>query len=303
MKPENKNEQVAEKIIEILRSGLTFSADTQHYIDSTFSNPSAVELEELLQDDSSCETDSLLELLFFPDESVQVQLEPLLDRTRFQKQDERKIQDMVLAKPLQAHFRFSDGRGALHMAAAPSSMAQFIARLNLTRLLNPKLRSAVARHVDKSLQDRCKVRLRNAAPITSPDKISFLKVCWEKLPIEKDIFFVYLDFLLYLLEELNDKPDMFPALMSKKKFYFQNLQKARNLDIQLKKHNVETLLLSGKRVSYIDAADARKKIQMIDRISIAIYGKTEFFDLMPTGERSIFLAGKAEIGKLMKEFS
>jgi len=189
------------------------------------------------------------------------------------------------------------------MAAAPSSMAQFIARLNLTRLLNPKLSSAVARQVDKSLQDRCKVRLRNAAPITSPDKISFLKVCWEKLPIEKDIFFVYLDFLLYLLEELNDKPDMFPALMSKKKFYFQNLQKARNLDIQLKKHNVETLLLSGKRVSYIDAADARKKIQMIDRISIAIYGKTEFFDLMPTGERSIFLAGKAEIDKLMKEFS
>ena len=37
---ESKNKQVAEKIIAILQDGLTLNADTQHYIDSTFSNPS-----------------------------------------------------------------------------------------------------------------------------------------------------------------------------------------------------------------------------------------------------------------------
>ena len=58
MNPENKNKQVAEKIIDILQSGLTLNADTLHYIDSTFSNPSIGELEKLLQDESSCETDS-----------------------------------------------------------------------------------------------------------------------------------------------------------------------------------------------------------------------------------------------------
>ena len=126
---------------------------------------------------------------------------------------------------------------------------------------------------------------------------------WEKLPVENEDFFEYLDFILSLLDELNDKPDMFAALMAKKKFYFQGLQKARNLDIQLKKHNVETLLLRGKRVSYIDRADARKKIQMIDRISMAIYGRTEFFDLISTGERSIVMTGKEDIDKMIKEFS
>ncbi|MCK4984722.1 MAG: hypothetical protein KAS40_04340, partial [Desulfobacterales bacterium] len=71
----SKNKQLADRIIDILRSGLALDAATLHYIDSTFSNPFIGELEELLQDESSCETDSLIELLFFPDESVQLQLE------------------------------------------------------------------------------------------------------------------------------------------------------------------------------------------------------------------------------------
>ena len=81
------------------------------------------------------------------------------------------------------------------------------------------------------------------------------------------------------------------------------MQKAKNLDIQLTKHNVETLLLKGKRVGYIDTVDARKKIQMIDRISLAVFGKTEFFDLMPAGEKSITLEGQEDIDKLIKELS
>jgi hypothetical protein len=91
--------------------------------------------------------------------------------------------------------------------------------------------------------------------------------------------------------------------MARKRFYFQSLQKAKNLDVQLTKHNLETLLLRGKRVAYVDKADARKNIQMIDRISLAIFGKTEFFDLMPASGQSMTLKGKEDIDKLIKEFS
>ena len=298
---ESKNKQVAEKIIAILRGGLTLSEDTQHYIDSTFSNPTVEELDGLLKDESCCEADSLMELLFFPDESVQLQLEELLDGTRFQEQDQREIQDIVFAESLQTHFHFPDGQRVLQTEAFPSIMAQFIARLNLTRLLHPKLRAAIDRYVDQTLQTRCKVRLRNAKPISSHNKIFFLQAFFEKLQIEAKIFFEYLDFALSFLDELNDKADMFQALMAKKRFYFQSLQKAKKLDIQLTKHNVETLLLRGKRVSYIDRADAHRKIQIIDRISISLYGKTDFFDLLPADEQSITLSDKDDIDKLMKE--
>jgi hypothetical protein len=301
MNSENKNKQVAQKIIEILRNGLMINADTQHYIDSTFSNPSVGELEELLQDESSCETDSLMELLFFPDESVQLQLEEMIEDTHFQRRDERKIQNRVCSTSLQTQIRFLDGRSPLEMMVPPSNAAQFIERLNLSRGLDPKLRSAIARYVHPGLQIRSKVRLRNTKPITSPNKISFLQAFFEKLQIDNDEFFDYLDFTLSFLDELKDEPDMFQALMARKKLYFLSLQKAKKLDIQLTQHNVETLLLRGKRVTYVDKADARKKIQIIDRISLAVFGKTEFFDLMPAGEQSITLQGKDDIDKLMKE--
>jgi len=299
----SKNKQVAEKIIAILQSGLTLNAATQHYIDSTFSNPSVDEFAELLQDESSCETDSLMELLFFPDESVQLQLEEIIEDTHFQRRDEQEIQKRVCARALQTQIRFSDGRGILEKRIAPSNAAQFIERLNLSRWLDPKLRSAIGRHVHQGLQTRCKVRLRNARPITSPNKISFLKAVFKHLRIDNDDFFDHLDFTISFLDELKDQADMFQALMAKKKSYLKGLQKAKKLDNQLTRHNVETLLLSGERVSYIDKADARKKIQIIDRISLAVFGKTEFFDFMPTGEQSITLEGKDDIDKLFKEMA
>jgi hypothetical protein len=299
---ESKNKQLAEKIIDILQSGLTLNADTLHYIDSTFSNPSIGELEELLQDKSSCETDSLIELLFFPDESVQMQLEDMLGEARLQKQDEQEIQDLASNKAFQTRIRFPDERGMLGMKVTPSNVTLFVKRLNLLRCLDPRLSASIAEYVPVNFQTRCRVRLRNTKPITSQNKILFLEAFFEKLEIDSDEFMEYLDFILSFLDECNDAPDMFQALMAKKRFYFQSLQKAKNLDIQLTKHNVETLLLRGKRVSYVDKADTRKKIQMIDRTSLAVFGKTDFFDLMPPGEQSITLESKEDIDKLIKEW-
>ena len=297
----SKNKQVAEKIIEILQAGLTLNTDTQHYIDSTFSNPSAGELSELLQDQSSCETDSLMELLFFPDESVQLQLEEMIAESQFQSRDEAEIQNYVCAKSLQTSIRFADGRGTFEKRVAPSNAAKFIERLNLSRCLDPGIRSAIWRYVPRELQTRCKVRLRNARRITSPNKISFLETVLKKLQIDNDIFFDHLDFTLSFLDEIKDDADIFQKLMARKKSCIQSLQKAKNLDNKLARHNVETLLLRGERVSCIDKAAARKKIQIIDRISLAVFGKTEFFDIMPAGEQSITLVGKDDINKLIEE--
>jgi hypothetical protein len=300
---ESKNKQVAEKIIAILQGGLTLNADTQHYIDSTFSNPSIDEFEALLQDESSCETDSLLELLFFPDESTQLELEGIIENTHFRQRDEQEIQKRVCSTSFNALIRFADDRGSLERMVTPSNAQQFIERLNLSRSLNPKLRLAIARYVHQELQTRCKVKLRNARPITSPNKISFLEAFFNKLKIDNDDFIDHLDFTLSLLGELKDDVDIYQALMARKKHYAQGLQKAKKLDNKLTRHNVETLLLRGERVSYIDKADARKKIQIIDRISLAVFGKTEYFDLMPASEQSIAIEGKGDIDKLIKEFN
>ena len=289
-------------IIDILQVGLKISAETRHYIDSTFSHPTIKKLNELLHDESSCESDSLMALLFYPDESVQLQLENLLKDAQFKKRDEKAIRAQVCSQPFQARFHFSDDRGVLKLAVTPAHVDAFIERLNLARPLNPKIRVAIDQHVQPSLQTRCKVRLRNAKPITPAYKISFLESFFKKMKPDNEAFFEYLDFILSVLGDLNNETDIFKTLMTYKKIYFQGLQKAAKLDKQMKKHNVETLLLSGTRLAFMDKADARKKIQMIDRISLAIFGKTDFFDLMPADSQSIQLEGPADIDRLIKEF-
>ncbi|MGD8665750.1 MAG: hypothetical protein PVI38_15875 [Desulfobacterales bacterium] len=301
MTSENKHKQIADKIIDILQNGSSINADTQHYIDSTFAHPTIEALDALLQDESSCETDSLMELLFFPDESVQLQLEELLEDTQFHPEDEQAIQAQVCGQLFQTRFHFRDGRGTLKMKVIPANVNAFVERLNLTRSLDPKIGAAISRHVAPAFQTRCKVRFRNARPIGAPHKILFLQSYFEKMEPEDDVFFEYLDFMLNFLEALDDQADIFKGLMTYKKIYFQSLQKAAKLEKQLTKHNVETLLLGGTRLAYMDKADARKKIQMIDRISLAVFGKTDFFDLMPADGQAITLEGTEDINKLIKE--
>ena len=303
MKSANKHKQIADKIIDLLQDGLRINADTQHYIDSTFSHPTVKELDVLLQDESNCESDSLMALLFYPDESVQLELENLLEYVQLQKEDERAIRAQVCSQPFQARFRFGDERGALTLAVTPANVDAFLERLNLTRLLDPKISAAIGQHVQPTLQARCKVKLRNAKPIKLADKISFLESFFEKTILEDDAFFEYLDFILSFLGDLNNESDIYKTLMTYKKIYFHGLQKAAKLDKQLTKHNVETLLLSGTRLAFMDKADARKKIQMIDRISLAVFGKTDFFDLMPADSQSIHLEGPGDIDRLIKEFN
>ena len=110
-----------------------------------------------MQDESSCETDSLMELLFFPDESVQLQLEEVIADTHFQQRDEQQIRKRVCSTSIQTQIRFAGGRGALKIRVTPSDAARFIERLNLSRSLDPGLRSAVAQYVHHELQTRSKV--------------------------------------------------------------------------------------------------------------------------------------------------
>jgi hypothetical protein len=91
--------------------------------------------------------------------------------------------------------------------------------------------------------------------------------------------------------------------MAKKRFYLRSLQKAKKLEAQLQKNNLETLLSQGKRVILVDQADARKKLLIIDRISRAVFGKTEYFEDLYPDSGSIEIRSDQDIEDIIKRLS
>ena len=273
---------LAEKIKNIFRDGFLLSSTIMHYIDSTFSNPSINELEEIINDEHNCERDPLVELLFFPDESVQIELEELLEKEDFKKKDEEKVLSYIFNKKIVTTIRFPESKDSLKFFVPKSSAIQFISRLNISRKLNKRLLKAIDKFVSDNCRTPVKVRLRNAGVELTENEIMFLRSFFEKLKVEENYFFKSMDFMLDFFaglkfaglqdDGLKDDRNILQSLEDRKGFYFQNLQKAARFEELLNKNNMETLISRGVRIPHISKEDAMHNIVIIDTITLAVYG-------------------------------
>ncbi len=300
---EKKCNQLADEIRKILGNGITLARDVIHYIDSTFSNPTIAELQTILHDDSNCEKDSLMELLFFPDETMQLELEERLEIYQLSKQDEDKVLNALCRETLQVNMRLPEDRGSLNLILLHEVAPGFIARLHISKHLDGKLREVINQYAGQDAGKLYKVKIRNSRFSPGEKKTQFLCDFFEKLAPQSHDFNICLDFALSFIDELKEDQDLYQALMAKKRFYLRSLQKAKQLETQLQQNNLETLLSRGKRVILIDQADARKKMLIIDRISRALFGKTEYFEDLQAGGNAIELRSDQDIQDIIRTLS
>ena len=269
---------LADKIEEIFNDGLNLSKEVVHYIDSTFSHPSKNQFEEVLTDESDCERDSLLELIFFPDESARIRLEELLEEEDFQKADEETVASLLSSMQAGATIRFPDERGSLRVLISNSAANSFVSRLHISRRLNGSLIETIDHHINEKIKNRVKARLRNTRIEHTGNRVVFMCSFFEKMNSRAVDFFENLNFILEFLDEIQEDTDIYRSLMNKKIFYFRNVEIAKKHEDQLQKSNMETLFAQGVRMPYVNKNDMQKKMRMIDRISLAVFGKTEFID-------------------------
>lgn len=270
---------IAREIAEILQQGLRIDAAVQHYIDSTFSNPTLTDIETIINDDANPDKDALIELLLFPDEAIKAHIETLLDNTCFDKQDERQIIEDIASQNFPASFHLNDNE-VLSLGMSASEIRLFVSRLNISKPLNAQVAAVIDQYVDESLKSVVKVRLRAGAESFLEKDIPLLCDFLEKMRSQRRLFLKSLDFFLLFLNEVDDPQKIYEKLIDRKWFYFQNIQKSQGVEEQLRKNNIETLMMQGIRVTLIDEADAREKMEIIDGICRALFGKTEYFSSM-----------------------
>ncbi len=294
---------LAEKIAAVLREGLDISPQVLHYIDSTFSTPGMAELHGIINDESDSERDCLVELVFFPDEAVQIQMEDLLENLDFEPADEPVAADCLIRLRPGTCISFPDNRGSLELVMPESAAGQFIVRLKISKKLDRRLIEAIGTFVSEKHRTRCKVKVRNSRFEGSENNISFLCRFFEKVAAEGDDFFKTLEFMLNFFDEVPNDGELFTALMRRKRFYLRNLQKAEKFEDQMEEKNMETLMVQGMRIPYINKAEARKKIGIIDSIGLAVFGKTDYVG-QAVGSMSVDISqSQQDVQKMMQLLS
>jgi len=278
---------IAEEIENFFQEGIVLGHDVLHFIDSTFLNPTIREFGDIFTDELNLERESLIELIFSPDESMQVKLEDSLSDKVFEKNDEKQITGLLCLKSLSTHIIFPSGRGKLKVNVPEEAITSFVSKLNIqwkpAAQIVITLNQITDHHLKKSddvSQDQridhvkvlLMVRMRNKRVDHSGKTIKILCLFLEKADIEDTSFFNCIDYLLDMTDGLTDD-DIYETLSQRKQQYCETIRKKEEFDTLLKKSNLETLSLQGINAPFINIDDMQKRIAIIDTITLAVYGK------------------------------
>lgn len=277
MTTRNRCHLLVDKIRDIFGEGVFLSEDVLHYIDSTFSQPTIKKLEHILADEDDSERDSLLELLFFPDEPFQARLEDILEAHAFDRKDVRVIGVLLSRPPVETFFRFPGGKKAIHSAMPAIGAENFVSRLHITKRIPLRLTRAIERHYPAATGAWIKVKLRNSRFSATERRIFFLSSFFSKTNGQDPHFPLCLGTAIQLLDELETDRDVYQALVAKKKFYFKGLQAAAGFERKLARNNMETLMMQGFRCPTVSPGEARQQMLVIDKLCQAVFAKSVYF--------------------------
>ncbi|GEM_PF-389926 len=273
-----------------LANGVVLTEGVRGFMTATFGDDGFDTLRTLLSDDSSAERDSLLDLLFFPDEPLQMAIEPVLMDHCFREEDVARLAERLKAGPVAARLSLPGMDDTVAAGMPVFVVDAFLARLNLTWQPVEMLKTALAR-LDAGLLAAgakrpdghiwLRVQLRNAALRQTPVQIGFLCDFFERLPMDDPDYVDKLAFALVFLNEHDDSTNLYQALMDRKKFLFQHRLKARRAAELAARSNMETLIMTGVRTPHFDVAAAEKNLALIDSIAMAVFGRTEWLGGAP----------------------
>lgn len=305
-------DDLEEALRRYMADGIALTGDVRDFMTATFGDASAATLRALVSDDSSAERDSLLDLAFFPDQTLQLAIEPVLEGLSLTEEDVGLLAARLKAAPVATGLRLP-GVADLVPTVMPAFLVDaFLARLNLawqpvaalselmtrldTRWLSPT-------HDREEGRLRLRVHLRNAGLRQTPAQVLFLGDFFERLPFDDEDFVDKLDFMFVFLREHEGVTNFYRALMDRKKFLFRHLLKNRQVTEWAARTNMETRIMAGVRTSYFDVQAAERALALIDRIAMAVFGRTEWLDGSP---RSVDLGNYGEVpdsGELVDRLS
>ncbi len=280
-------DQVEAAIRRLLRDGLAVTPDVGDYLESTLGAADPAAVAELLAHPGESESDTLLELVFFPDAAFQHGLEKVLAGRGLTEGDRQRLKMRLEGAPAGAALVFPDNPQRLNCELPITGVEAFLTRLKLGWAIAPQLRAALDNWSQKHEGDApadhyaLMVGLRNAALVQSLGQVGLLVDFLERMSPADRRWKACFDFLMAFLAEHADHTNLYRALMARKAFLLHHRMKAQRNAERMRGSNMETLSMGGFRASHFDLAAAEQALAAIDAVALAVYGRTESYDEAP----------------------
>jgi hypothetical protein len=266
-----KYRRLTDEIEGVFATGIPIDTGVLRFITAMGEAPSPAFFARVLTDEGDCEMESLIELIFSPDEAMQGRLEALLEAECFNAADETAVIEMLAARRPQARLLLFGEGEAMNVTVPSGAVSAFVSRLHIGRNLSPRLIAAIDSERTPQTKTLLRVRLRNNALSQTDSEIDFLSLFFERVKETSADFFPCFDFLLAFLGECRNETDYRSALIRMRQNYGQQRDRAVQFESRLAKSNMETLMLQGDRPPVMSAAEAREKIERIDTLLYALY--------------------------------
>ncbi|BBO90284.1 hypothetical protein DSCOOX_34640 [Desulfosarcina ovata subsp. ovata] len=267
------------RLVSALEHGGRLTRAILDYIGATLFDPSPRRLAAFLADDDDSERDSLLDLIFYPDEAFQIHLEPLLAASPVTPEDEAALKRRLLERKIQLTIRLPDKRPLTHLVLPVFIKSQYIERLKLSWQLDGPVAAAIASGVSPARVPMVRVRLRNNGLRVQKRGRQFLCRFFECMPDDEPDYLACLDLVLPLLERARGDADFYDPLVNHKRELFRTLQQARRFETLMRQSNMEMLMLQGVRAPHADSGQLLEQMRLIDRICLGVFGHTETLQL------------------------
>ncbi len=262
----------------ILARGFTVGADTLGFIESALPAAGAGDPGALFAEDAGAEAESVLALLFFPDEAVQLELEELLAGQALTPEQVEVLAARLVAPPIAVVFELPNGRGRLELTLTAARARQWVEHLRLTRAVPRALEAAIAATLSSPDAIRWRLIWRNARCRPTPAAVDFLGRLLSAFDGRERQGRAGLEFLLEFLRETGADADIYRCLAARKRRLADTLVRHRRQQAELARGTMETLIARGGRLVAVDVEETRRQMAWIDRACLVAFGRIEAID-------------------------
>ncbi len=261
---------LAAEIHRWLLNGVSLSPEAEQYMAACLDGIDLAALEGRRENIPDIDTAPLMELVFFPDLTLQVRIEPLVASHCFGPDDQIAVVRRLSGHRPHARIRRRGTEESAVVALPEWILSTLVHRLHITRRLPDALLKVLAQVAEDGTRRTVQVMLRNRTFPFTAGTIDFLGRFFYGAGMGTNTFFSTLAAALTLLEDQQGRMDPFCWLSVKKNRLMDQMHLAEQFERHLKTDNMETLMLRGIRPPETSREAAARNLEDLVRVGNAV---------------------------------